>query len=125
LTGSQAFGGTTEVKPYPVQLGTTYLDGGPDGERPGEVTAYEPPERIAFHHTMALKKGPLTANIDAHIHYLLQVRAGGTLVNRDLDLTVTLNGIFKLAMPLVLYAFKKENIRILAELKRYVEGGHQ
>jgi hypothetical protein len=26
LPGSQAFGGTTEVSPYPVRLGTTYLD---------------------------------------------------------------------------------------------------
>jgi hypothetical protein len=27
LPGSEAFGGTTEVSPYPVRLGTTYLDG--------------------------------------------------------------------------------------------------
>ena len=29
LPGSEAFGGTTEVLPYPVRLGTTYLDAGP------------------------------------------------------------------------------------------------
>ena len=28
LPGSDAFGGTTEVSPYPVRLGTTYLDAG-------------------------------------------------------------------------------------------------
>jgi len=33
LLGSQAFGGTTEVTPYPVRLGTTYLDAGPAGRR--------------------------------------------------------------------------------------------
>jgi uncharacterized protein YndB with AHSA1/START domain len=85
LTGSDAFGGTTQVSPYPVQLGTTYLDAGSAGQRPGSVTQYDPPQHIAFHHTMLLKKGPLTANID------------------------------------VVYVFRKENLRILAELKRYVE----
>jgi hypothetical protein len=34
LPGSEAFGGTTEVSPYPVRLGTTYLDAGPAGQRP-------------------------------------------------------------------------------------------
>jgi uncharacterized protein YndB with AHSA1/START domain len=60
LPGSEAFGGTTEV-------GTTYLDAGPAGQRPGSVTGYDPPKYIAFHHTMMLKRGPLTANIDVHI----------------------------------------------------------
>ncbi len=38
LPGSEAFGGTTEISPYPVRLGTTYLDAGPAGQRPGSVT---------------------------------------------------------------------------------------
>jgi hypothetical protein len=38
LPGSEAFGGTTEVSPYPVRLGTTYLDAGPAGQRPCSVT---------------------------------------------------------------------------------------
>ena len=42
LPGSEAFGGTTEVSPYPVRLGTTYLDAGPLGQRPGSVTEYAP-----------------------------------------------------------------------------------
>jgi len=35
LPGSEAFGGTTKVSPYPVRLGTTYLDafGGGEPER--------------------------------------------------------------------------------------------
>jgi hypothetical protein len=73
LTGSEAFGGTTQVSPYPVRLGTTYLDAGPAGQRPGSVTRYDPPKYIAFHHTMLLKRGPLTANID--VHNSLHVRA--------------------------------------------------
>jgi hypothetical protein len=71
LPGSDAFGGTKEVSPYPVRLGTTYLDGGPAGERPSSVTGYDRPKYIAFHHTMLLRKGPLTANID--VQYSLHV----------------------------------------------------
>jgi hypothetical protein len=69
LRGSQAFGGTTEVWPYPVRLGRTYLDAGPAGKGPGSVRGYDPPKYIAFHHTMQLKRAPLTANIDVHIRY--------------------------------------------------------
>jgi len=32
LPGSEAFGETTEVSPYPDRLGTTYLDAGPAGQ---------------------------------------------------------------------------------------------
>ncbi len=121
LPGSQAFGGTTEVSPYPVRLGTTYLDAGPAGRRPGSVTAYDPPRHIAFHHTMLLKPGPLSADIDVHVRYTLEPVAGGTFVLRELDLAIQITGWMKIAEPFVLYAFRKENVRILAELKRYVE----
>jgi hypothetical protein len=121
LPGSQAFGGTTEVLPYPVRLGTTYLDAGPAGQRPGSVTAYDPPKRIGFHHTMLLKQGPLMANIDVHVRYSLESVEGGTFVLRELDLTIQIPGLLKITEPLVRYAFLKENVRILAELKRYVE----
>src|ERR1700691_5121299 len=84
LPGSQAFGGTTEVSPYPVCLGTTYLDAGPAGQRPGSVTGYDPPKYLAFHHTMLLKRGPLTANIDVHIRYTLEPVERATRVIRDL-----------------------------------------
>ncbi|MGB6946483.1 MAG: SRPBCC family protein [Bryobacteraceae bacterium] len=121
LSGSQAFGGTTEVSPYPVRLGTTYLDAGPAGQRPGSVTAYDPPRHIAFHHTMLLKQGPLAADIDVHVRYTLEPVEGETFVLRELDLTIQIPGWMKIAEPFVLYAFRKENVRILAELKRYVE----
>jgi hypothetical protein len=38
LHGSEALAGTTEVA---VPLGTTYLDAGPAGQRPGSVTGYD------------------------------------------------------------------------------------
>ncbi len=121
LPGSEAFGGTTEVSPYPVRLGTTYLDAGPAGQRPGSVTGYDPPKYIAFQHTMLLKRGPLTANVDVHIRYRFEPVERATRVIRDLDLTIQIPGLLRLAEPLVVYLFRKENGRILAELKRFVE----
>jgi len=121
LPGSGAFGATTEVSPYPVRLGTTYLDAGPAGQRPGSVTGYDPPKSIAFHHTMLLKQGPLTADVDVHIRYTLEPVEGATNLIRALDLTIKIPGLLKVATPLVAWAFGKENVRILAELKRYVE----
>ncbi len=121
LPGSEAFGGTTKVEPYPVRLGTTYLDAGPAGERPGSVTAYEYPTRIAFHHTMLIRKGPLLADIDVDINYTFETRGDGTFVDRQLDLSIVIPGPLKLATPFVRYAFKKENLRVLAKLKTYVE----
>jgi uncharacterized protein YndB with AHSA1/START domain len=118
LPGSQAFGGTTQVSPHPVRLGTTYLDAGPAGERPGSVTEYDPPKHIAFHHTMALKLGPMTGNSDINIRYTLEPAGKATRVIRDLAMTMDVPVLLK---PLVVYAFRKENVRILAELKRYVE----
>jgi hypothetical protein len=121
LSGSDAFGGTTEVSPYPVQLGTTYLDAGPAGKRPGSVTDYDRPRRIAFHHTMLLRRGPLIADIEVYIRYSFEPRQGGTYVVRALDLTLRMPTLAGLLEPLVRWAFRKENLRILAELKSYVE----
>jgi hypothetical protein len=121
LPGSQAFGGTTDVKPYPVCLGTTYLDAGPAGKRPGSVTGYDRPKFLAFHHTMLLQRGPLKADIDVHIRYRFEPIDNATFVVRDLDLQIRMPALLRIAEPLVLYAFRKENVRILAELKRYVE----
>jgi hypothetical protein len=121
LPGSDAFGGSTAVSPYPVRLGTTYLDAGPAGQRPGSITGYDPPKYIAFHHTMLLKRGPLTANIDVHIRYTFEPIERATCVIRALDLTIQIPGLLKVAEPLVVSAFRKENVQILAELKRYVE----
>jgi hypothetical protein len=74
---------------------------------------------------MLLKRGPLTADIDVHIRYTFELIERGTFVIRELDLTIQMPGIMKLALPLVLYAFRKENVRILSELKRYVESSKQ
>jgi uncharacterized protein YndB with AHSA1/START domain len=121
LRGSEALGGTMEVSPYPVRLGTTYLDARPAGERPGSGTEYDPPKQIAFHYTMLSKQGPLTANIDVNICYTLEPVERATCVIRALDLSIQIPRLLKLAEPLVVWAFRKEIVRMLAQLKRYVE----
>jgi len=70
---------------------------------------------------MLVKKGPLTADIDIHIRYTLVPVGGATDVVRALDLTIRIPGFLKVAKPVVAAAFRKENVRLLAELKRYVE----
>jgi uncharacterized protein YndB with AHSA1/START domain len=120
LPDSSAFGGTVGVTPYPVRLGTTYLDAGPI-EKPGEVTEFDRPRHISFHHIVQLRQGPLNTDVDARIRYTFEPKDGGTLVDRNLALTFDLHGVIRLALPVILYGFRKENDRTLAALKRYVE----
>ena len=67
---------------------------------------------------MALKLGPIGGDADIHIRYTLEAEAHATRVVRALEMTMQVPGAVR---PLVIYAFNKENLRILAELKRYVE----
>jgi uncharacterized protein YndB with AHSA1/START domain len=120
LPDSAAFRGTVNVKPYPVRLGTTYLDAGPV-EKPGRVTEYEPPKHISFHHTVQLRQGLLKTDVDARIRYTFEPKKEGTFVDRRLVLRFDLNGIPRLALPLIVFGFRRENNRTLAALKRYVE----
>jgi uncharacterized protein YndB with AHSA1/START domain len=120
LADSDAFGGTVNVTPYPVRLGTTYLDAG-SVEKPGEVTEFDPPRHIGFHHTVMVRQALLKTDIDARIRYTLTSKSGGTFVLRELDLLLNLAIFYKLASPLILRSFRNENVRTLACLKRYVE----
>jgi uncharacterized protein YndB with AHSA1/START domain len=121
LSGSRAFASITHVTPYPVRLGTTYLDAGPAGERPGRVTEFDRPRHIGFHHEMLLRKGPLTAHLDARIRYTFEPFQGGTFVTRDLEAAVHVPRLLTIADRLVVSAVHQENARILPDLKRFVE----
>jgi len=62
LPGSEQFGRTTDVEPYPVRLGSRYHDGRPDGSGRdwwGTVTGYQPPGCLDFQHT--IRVAPLRA----------------------------------------------------------------
>lgn len=128
LPGTRAFGGIVHVTPYPVRLGTTYLDTGPAGERPGRVTEFDRPWHIGFHHSMLVTRGPLTAHFDARIRYTFDPAGSGTFVTRDLDVAVhdldaavPVPGLLKIADRIIVSVIHKENARILPDLKRYVE----
>jgi Polyketide cyclase / dehydrase and lipid transport len=120
LPDSAVFGGTVNVTPYPVRLGTTYLDAGPV-EKPGNVTEFDPPKHISFHHTVVVRQPLLKTDIDARIRYKFTPNEGGTFVLRQLDLIMNLPTLYKLASPLIQRSFRKENVRTLERLKRYVE----
>jgi hypothetical protein len=70
---------------------------------------------------MLLKKGPLTANLDIHIHYVLVPLGYSTSVVRTLELTIGIPFLLQLLKPIILSGLRKENVRILASLKRCVE----
>ena len=120
LADSSAFGGTVDVTPYPVRLGTTYLDAGPI-QKPGSVTEYDRPKHISFHHIVQLRRTFLNTDVDAGIRYTFETRDDGTFVERRLALTFDLHGASRLALPLLVYGFRKENNRTLAALKKHVE----
>ncbi|MGD0702322.1 MAG: SRPBCC family protein [Trebonia sp.] len=122
LPGSEAFGRTTDVEPYPVRRGTRYHDGKPD--QPGKdwwgtVTGYQPPGSVDFQHTIHVRQ--LLATVDVHIHYSLESGDGRTLVTRWLVLDVTMPIVFRPLRPLVTASFDKENVRTMAALKEYAE----
>jgi len=62
LPDSSAFGGTVSVTPYPVRLGTTYLDAGPI-QKPGSITEYDRPKHLSFHHTVQLRRSFLNTDV--------------------------------------------------------------
>ena len=120
LPGSSSFARTVDVTPYPVRLGTTYLETGAI-EKPGKVTEFDRPRHIGFQHTVQIRS-PIHTDVEARIRYTLEPSQGGTAVLRELDITYELRGLLKLLNPVLLAGFRKENLRTLACLKRYVEG---
>lgn len=70
---------------------------------------------------MDFKQGPLRGSADVHILYTLGPEESRTHVIRKLDIAIEIPGLLRLAEPFVARAFRKENVRIMAELKRYVE----
>jgi hypothetical protein len=122
LPGSEAFGRTTDVEPYPVGRGTRYHDGKPDQAGRdwwGTVTGFQRPGSVDFHHTIHVRQ--VLATVDVHIHYSLEAEGGGTLVTRWLVLDVTMPVVFRPLRPLITASFDKENVRTMAALKEYAE----
>jgi uncharacterized protein YndB with AHSA1/START domain len=119
LPGSDSFGHIRDVSPTPLQLGSTYIDEGPSGTRRGEITEFAPPTNVSFHQPMSVTK-PLRGTIDIDVRCRLEAAYGATRVIRTL--TIRPRGLLVLAQPLILATFRRENKRVLAALKRYIEG---
>jgi hypothetical protein len=122
LPGSEAFGRTTDVEPYPVRRGTRYHDGKPaepGNDWWGTVTGHQPPGSVDFHQTIHVKQ--LRATFDVHIHYSLEAENGGTHVIRWLILDVAMPIVFRPLRSLATARFDQENARTMAALKRYAE----
>lgn len=122
LPNSDVFGMTTDVEPYPVQLGSRYHDGKP-GETGkdwwGTVTGFQPPGSVDFHHTIDVRQ--LRATVDVHIHYSFETGGGGTVVNRWLVLDVSMPFILRPLRRLITTPFDKENVRTMAAVAAYAE----
>jgi hypothetical protein len=123
LPASGSFDDTTDVVPYPVQLGSRYHDGKPD--KPGRdwwgtVTGFQPPGSIDFHHTITVKQ--LRATIDVHIHYSFEPDGDHTVVNRWLVLDVAMPIVLRPLRRAIISSFDKENLRTMAAVKKYAEG---
>lgn len=119
---SAQFERTTDVDPYPVQLGSRYHDGKPD--QPGKdwlgtVTGFQPPGSIDFHHTIDVKQ--LKARVDVHIHYSFEADDHGTQVARWLLLDIRMPMLLRPLRRAILSRFDQENIRTMAAVKSYAE----
>lgn len=125
LPGSDQFGSTTEVEPYPVGLGSRYHDGKP-GEPGnswrGSVTGFQPPGSIDFHHTITVTQ--LRATVDVHIHYSFEPAEGDTertRVSRWLVLDVRMPVALRPLRRFITSAFDRENLRTIAAAKQYAD----
>lgn len=122
LPRSGQFSQTTDVEPYPVQLGSRYHDGKP-GE-PGKdwwgtVVGFQPQGSIDFLHT--IRVGQLRATVDVHIHYSFEKEGEGTVVTRWLVLDFSMPVVFRPLRPAIISRFDKENVRTMAAVKQYAE----
>jgi uncharacterized protein YndB with AHSA1/START domain len=122
LPGSGQFGETTDVKPYPVRLGSRYRDGKP-GQRGkdwwGTVTGFQPPGSLDFHHTIDVSQ--LKATVDVHIHYSFESHDSRTQVDRWLVLDITMPALLLPLRRLIVKSFDTENVRTLAAVRKFTE----
>jgi hypothetical protein len=122
LPNSDQFKRTTDVEPYPVQLGSKYHDGRPD--EPGKdwwgtVTGFQPPGSLDFHHVIKVKQ--LRATVDVNIHYSFEPSERGTQAIRWLLLDITMPLVVRPLRHFITSSFDKENIRTMAAVKAYAE----
>jgi hypothetical protein len=122
LPSSEQFSGTTDVEPYPVRLGSRYLDGKPNQpgkEWWGTVTGFQPPGSLDFHHTIHVSQ--LRAVVDVHIHYSFEKTDTTTVLTRWLILDFDMPLLCRPLRAAIIKPFDRENLRTMAAVKRYAE----
>jgi uncharacterized protein YndB with AHSA1/START domain len=119
LPGSGTFGQITMLSDPPFGLGARYRDVGPSTRMEGSIVEYDPPHRLAFEqHTQQRLLGVPSA-LTVRATYELTDTPSGTRVVRRFD--GKLRGLFWLLQPYVIPTLKRENERILAMMKAYLE----
>ena len=116
LDRSTVFRGTVDVSDNPVRLGSRYREPSPQGVRHGEVTEFEPPVRVTFHHPLNVRP---FGRIDFVQRYTLEPLGNSTLVRR-----VSVVGIpayLRPAARIIVRTTTRESGRTLTALKAYCE----
>ena len=124
LPPSGQYGATTEVEPYPVQLGTRYHDGKPTSPGRdwwGTVTVFEPPASLGFQQTIRVPEA--FATVDADILYSFERNGASTTVTRRLSLAIRMPFVSRPIRRLIISGFDAENLRALEALKAFAEAG--
>jgi uncharacterized cupredoxin-like copper-binding protein len=119
LPQSSAFKGTTQVSTNPIRLGTTYIEPGPTGVRKGEVTEFEEPTKVTFHHPMTLKPQFLGITIDVTV--CITVKQEGPVSHVDRVVSLDFPWPLWLIKSIIVKEFRKESGRTLLTLKSYIE----
>jgi uncharacterized protein YndB with AHSA1/START domain len=115
LPPSSLYGSVTQYSDLPVREGTQYVDQGKTSRMTGAVTEFDPPKRITFKQTTVSVFGQLTIQIC----YTLESAGDGTRVLRET--TIMPSGGFLLLQPAILGPIRRENERILEQMKTYLE----
>jgi uncharacterized protein YndB with AHSA1/START domain len=100
----------------PLGPGSTYLDATRMGTFRGEVTDYEPPERIGFRETLHLLGSDL---MEARPGYILEADGDKTVVHHVAE--GELFGVMRLMKPVAALLARSERARTVESLKRSLE----
>ena len=120
LSGSRTFDGVTQVSPVPTGIGTTYVD----GALHGSIIEYNAPERITFQQSMPVKVLLLTGKLDFRVGYTLEATgSGGQSTHVIREVIFNLQGVLRVAQPILAATIRRESGRLLEAMKRYVESG--
>lgn len=110
---SGTYSGTEDLSDDPVRVGSTYVDRTPIGRLRGEVLEVEADRRLVFR--QALRSGAL----DVLIAYQLAPSGAGTRLVRTGEITT--RGWLALVHPIVVWATRAENRRMMTALKGWLE----